>query len=91
MELNSNRIYVRSKEDVSKYVGYSEPKIVSDSSAPLLARQLALHANVSFNFSVSRKNYVFDRTFITVSLARVTVIEDEKSKSIRVELAGAIA
>lgn len=50
MELNSNRIYVRAKEDVSKYVGYSEPKIVSDSSAPLLARQLALHANVSFSF-----------------------------------------
>lgn len=55
MELNSNRIFVRSKEDVSRYVGYSEPKIVSDSSAPLLARQLALHANLASLVSQSLK------------------------------------
>lgn len=47
LELNTNRISVRVKEDVAKYVNHSEPKILSDSSAPLYARQLALHANVS--------------------------------------------
>ena len=46
IELNSNRIFVRTKEDVAKYINHSDPKIVSDSSAPLFARQLALHANV---------------------------------------------
>lgn len=57
LEMNSCRVYVRAKEDIKEYVAYSEPKIVSDSSAPLLARQLALHANVSrlsvfFNFQI---------------------------------------
>lgn len=47
MELNSNRIYVRAKDKgVAEYVGHSEPEIVSDNSAPLFARQLALHSNV---------------------------------------------
>jgi tuberous sclerosis 2 len=49
MELNSNKIFVRAKDDITSFVCHSEPKIVSDSSAPLLARQLALHANVNKN------------------------------------------
>lgn len=48
MELNSNRVYVRAKDEVvAKYVGHAKPEIVSDSSAPSLARQLALHSNVN--------------------------------------------
>jgi tuberous sclerosis protein 2 len=47
LELNSNRVFVRAKDEISDYVQHSEPVIVSDSSAPLLARQHALHANVS--------------------------------------------
>ncbi|XP_059607432.1 tuberin [Phlebotomus argentipes] len=56
LELNSCRVYVRAKEDIKDYVAYSEPKIVSDSSAPLLARQLALHANLASLVSKSLKN-----------------------------------
>lgn len=47
LELNSNRIFVRSKDDVAKFICNTEPKIISDSSAAGYARQLALHANVS--------------------------------------------
>lgn len=38
---------MRAKKEIAEYVCLPEPKIVSDNSAPLLARQLALHANVS--------------------------------------------
>lgn len=47
LELNSNRIFIRCKKDVAQFISHTEPKIISDSSAPRYARQLALHANVS--------------------------------------------
>lgn len=46
LELNSNRIFIKCKDDVSQFICHTEPKIISDASAPLFARQLALHANV---------------------------------------------
>lgn len=46
LELNSNRVYVKARPEISKFVCHPEPRIVSDRSAPLLARQMALHANV---------------------------------------------
>lgn len=46
LELNSNRVYVKARSEISKFVCHSEPRIVSDRSAPILARQMALHANV---------------------------------------------
>lgn len=52
LELNTNRIFVRVKEDVAKYVNHAEPTILSDACAPLYARQLALHANVSAHFHI---------------------------------------
>lgn len=47
LELNSNRIYVDAREEMTNYVCHPKERIVSDRSAPLLARQMALHANVS--------------------------------------------
>lgn len=47
LELNSNRILIKCKDDVAQFICHTEPKIISDSSAPMYARQLALHANVS--------------------------------------------
>ncbi|KAL7732977.1 hypothetical protein ACLKA6_002787 [Drosophila palustris] len=47
LELNSNRVYVKARSDISKFVSHPEPRIVSDRSAPLLARQMALHANLA--------------------------------------------
>jgi hypothetical protein len=45
--MGSNLVTVRAKGDIEDYFKHHEPKIVSDRGAPLLARQLALHANVS--------------------------------------------
>lgn len=50
LELNTNRIYVKVRPEIATFVYHPVPKIVSDKSAPLLARQLALHANVSSFF-----------------------------------------
>ncbi|EDW70416.2 tuberin [Drosophila virilis] len=47
LELNSNRVYVKARSEISKFVCHSEPRIVSDRSAPILARQMALHANLA--------------------------------------------
>ncbi|XP_017134841.1 tuberin [Drosophila miranda] len=47
LELNSNRVYVKARSEISKFVCHPQPRIVSDRSAPLLARQMALHANLA--------------------------------------------
>lgn len=60
LELNSNRIYIRCKDDVAKFICHTEPKIISDVSAPGYARQLALHANVS---NIHRENNVIRTNF----------------------------
>lgn len=54
MELESNRVFVLAREEIAQHV-CSKPKIVSDSSAPLLARQMALHANLASLVSQSLK------------------------------------
>uniref|UniRef100_A0A182YAZ3 Uncharacterized protein n=1 Tax=Anopheles stephensi TaxID=30069 RepID=A0A182YAZ3_ANOST len=46
IELNSNRVFIRSKDDIAQHVT-RDAKIVSDHTAPLLARQMALHANLA--------------------------------------------
>lgn len=47
LELGANLISVRAKGDIENYFKHLEPKIITDTGAPLFARQLALHANVS--------------------------------------------
>ncbi|XP_058457517.1 tuberin isoform X2 [Malaya genurostris] len=54
IELESNRVFVLARPDIAQHV-CSKPKIVSDSSAPLLARQMALHANLASMVSQSLK------------------------------------
>ncbi|XP_055596027.1 tuberin isoform X2 [Uranotaenia lowii] len=54
IELESNRIFVLAKDEIAQYV-CGKPKIVSDASAPLLARQMALHANLASLVSQSLK------------------------------------
>jgi hypothetical protein len=46
--MGSNLISVKAKGDIEDYFKHLEPMIISDRGAPLLARQLALHANVSY-------------------------------------------
>lgn len=54
MELESNRIFVLARDEIAQHV-CGKSKIVSDSSAPLLARQMALHANLASLVSQSLK------------------------------------
>ena len=49
--MGSNLISIRAKGDIEDYFRHQEPKIISDRGAPLLARQLALHANVRFSLN----------------------------------------
>ncbi|XP_055905756.1 tuberin [Eupeodes corollae] len=55
LELNMNRVFVKARHEIAKFVCHPEPKIVSDRSAPLLARQLALHANLASHVYQSMK------------------------------------
>lgn len=48
LEHERNRLTVKAREDLVELIGNVEPKIVSDKNVSLLARQLALHINVSF-------------------------------------------
>lgn len=56
LEMGSNLISIRAKGDIEEYFKHHEPKIISDRGAPLLARQLALHANMASLVSTSLKN-----------------------------------
>lgn len=47
LDVKTNLISVRAKGDIENYFNHLEPKILTDTGAPLFARQLALHANVS--------------------------------------------
>lgn len=48
MDLGSNKVTVKAKDELADHIGHSEQKIVSDENLPILARQLALHVNVGF-------------------------------------------
>lgn len=41
---------VKARDELVEHIGHSEPKIVSDKNVAILARQLALHANVRNSF-----------------------------------------
>lgn len=58
IEMNTSKISILTRPTIANYIGNTEPKIVSDRNAPLLARQLALHADVSI-VSLHYKKYYF--------------------------------
>lgn len=47
LDHGSNQVTVKVREELVEHVGNSEPKIVSDQNVAVLARQLALHANLA--------------------------------------------
>nr|CAH7730250.1 unnamed protein product [Callosobruchus chinensis] len=51
-----NRVIVKVKEELAEFVPMSEPKLVSDQNVAILARQLALHANLASLVGNSIKN-----------------------------------
>lgn len=80
LELNSNRIFVRAKKEIADFVCHSEAKIVSDGSAPLLARQLALHANLASHVSRSLKTKT---PYASNWLERLRKIKNLRSKLVK--------
>lgn len=52
LDHGTNQVIVKTREDLAEHIGHSEPKIVSDQNLAILARQLALHANVSSKFAL---------------------------------------
>lgn len=52
LDHGTNQVIVKTREDLAEHIGHSEPKIVSDQNLAILARQLALHANVSNEFAL---------------------------------------
>lgn len=54
LEMGSNLVSVRAKGDIEDYFKHLEPMVISDRGAPLLARQLALHANVRYELPRSK-------------------------------------
>lgn len=50
LDHNTNQVCVKAKEELIELIGHTESKIVSDQNAAILARQLALHADVNKQF-----------------------------------------
>lgn len=46
LEHNTNRVTVKTKKELEKMYSAGNPKTVSDQNVAILAKQLALHANV---------------------------------------------
>lgn len=47
LDHNLNRVVVKCKNELTDLIGTTEPKVVSDQNVAILARQLALHANLA--------------------------------------------
>ncbi|XP_039291005.1 LOW QUALITY PROTEIN: tuberin [Nilaparvata lugens] len=56
LEHDCNEVLVKARDDLVEHIGHTEPKIVSDKNVALLARQLALHANLASMISQSLSN-----------------------------------
>ncbi|OXU24396.1 hypothetical protein TSAR_012885 [Trichomalopsis sarcophagae] len=47
LDHGTNQVTVQARDELSKHIGHSEPKIISDHNLAILSRQLALHANLA--------------------------------------------
>lgn len=52
LDHGSNQVTLRTRDELAELGLTGEPRVVSDLNLGILARQLALHANVSFYFSL---------------------------------------
>lgn len=58
LEHGIDQITVKVRDELREHVGHQEPKIVSDQNTPMLARQLAIHTDVSYCFIIYLINCV---------------------------------
>jgi tuberous sclerosis protein 2 len=49
LDHKTNRVTVKARPDLAEHIGHMDAKVVSDQNLPIMARQLALHANVSLH------------------------------------------
>jgi len=80
LELNTNKIFVKARKEIADFVCHPDPKIVSDRSAPLLARQLALHANLASHVYQSLKS---KNPYASNWLERLRKIKNIRSKLLK--------
>lgn len=61
LDHKTNKVTVKVKEELTDFIGHGEPKVISDQNLGVLARQLALHANVRITIlhSLTASNIVF--------------------------------
>ncbi|XP_074027565.1 TSC complex subunit tuberin isoform X2 [Leptinotarsa decemlineata] len=74
-----NKVVVKVKEELSNLVPVSEPKLVSDQNVAILARQLALHANLASLVARSLKNHSSD-PYASNWLERLRKIKNIRNK-----------
>ncbi|XP_066593113.1 tuberin [Prorops nasuta] len=55
LDNGTNQVTVQARDELAEHIGHSEPKIISDQNVAILARQLALHANLASMVSSSLK------------------------------------
>ncbi|XP_071440421.1 tuberin-like [Hetaerina americana] len=55
LDHGTNKVTVKTKEELAEHIGHSEPRIISNQNVAILARQLALHANLASLISCSLK------------------------------------
>ncbi|XP_055383497.1 tuberin [Condylostylus longicornis] len=80
LELNANKVFVKARKEIANFVCHPDPKIVSDRSAPLLARQLALHANLASHVYQSLKS---KNPYASNWLERLRKIKNIRAKLLR--------
>ncbi|KAJ8945060.1 hypothetical protein NQ314_009327 [Rhamnusium bicolor] len=82
LDHNTNRVVVKVKDELTELVGIREPKIVSDQNVAILARQLALHANLASLVVCSLKNRSSD-PYASNWLERLRKIKNIRNKIIQ--------
>ncbi|XP_054271198.1 tuberin isoform X2 [Macrosteles quadrilineatus] len=79
-----NLLSVKAKDELVQHIGHSEPKIVSDQNVALMARQLALHANLASRVACSLKTEGCD-PYTSNWLERLRQIKRIRSKILQEE------
>ncbi|KAJ8913200.1 hypothetical protein NQ315_016142 [Exocentrus adspersus] len=79
LDHNTNSVTVKVKDELKELVAISEPKIVSDPNVAILARQLALHANLASMVVCSLKNRSSD-PYASNWLERLRKIKNIRTK-----------
>ncbi|KAK4874613.1 hypothetical protein RN001_013973 [Aquatica leii] len=79
LDHSTNKVTIKAKDELIELMGTSEPKIVSDKNVAILARQLALHADLASLVSRSLKSQSSD-PYASNWLERLRKIKNVRTK-----------